>query len=290
MMYRVRHSTTYSYDDTVPVCQNEAHLKPRNASAQKCLSNQLHISPQPATLVERFDYFGNHVAYFTIQEGHRKLAITAESVVTVTEVASPSVEESGPWENTTALLRTYHDGMHLDVKHFCFASPFIPLLDSLADYARVSFTPGRRQLEAALDLTQRIYTEFRFDPQATVINTPPDEVLRKKRGVCQDFAHLMIGCLRSIGLSARYVSGYLLTNPPPGKPRLVGADVSHAWVSIYFPEFGWLDFDPTNGVIPSGRHITIGWGRDYGDVCPIKGVFIGGGRHAMNVTVDVEPV
>lgn len=290
MMYRVRHSTVYSYDETVPVCQNEAHLKPRNAASQKCLSNNLMIAPPPATLVERHDYFGNHVTFFTIQEGHRRLAITAESVVTVLETAPPAVEESGSWENTAQLLHSYSDGAHLEAKHFTFESPFVPVLDQLADYAAVSFTPGRRHLEATLDLTRRIFTEFKFDATATCVNTPPLEVLHKRRGVCQDFAHLMIGCLRSLGLSARYVSGYLLTVPPPGKPRLAGADVSHAWVSVYFPEFGWLDFDPTNNCIPSGHHITLGWGRDYGDICPIKGVFIGGGHHAMHVTVDVEPV
>jgi transglutaminase-like putative cysteine protease len=290
MMYRVRHSTVYTYDETVPVCQNEAHLKPRNAATQKCLSNNLLIAPPPATTAERNDYFGNHVTFFTIQEGHRRLAITAESVVTVVEVVPPPAEESGPWETTTDLLRGYSDGSHLEAKHFTFESPYVPLSDELAGYALPSFTPGRRQLEAVFDLTHRIFTEFKFDPTATCVNTPPLQVLHKRRGVCQDFAHLMIGCLRSLGLSARYVSGYLLTVPPPGKPRLVGADVSHAWVSVYFPEFGWLDFDPTNDCMPSGKHITLGWGRDYGDICPIKGVFVGGGRHEMQVTVDVEPV
>lgn len=290
MMYRVRHSTVYTYDETVPVCQNEAHLKPRNAATQKCLSNNLLIAPPPATTAERNDYFGNHVTFFTIQEGHRRLAITAESVVTVVEAAPPPAEESGTWETTTDLLRGYSDGSHLEAKHFTFESPYVPLSDELAGYALPSFTPGRRQLEAVFDLTHRIFTEFKFDPTATCVNTPPLQVLHKRRGVCQDFAHLMIGCLRSLGLSARYVSGYLLTVPPPGKPRLVGADVSHAWVSVYFPEFGWLDFDPTNDCMPSGKHITLGWGRDYGDICPIKGVFVGGGRHEMQVTVDVEPV
>ncbi|MBL9091858.1 MAG: transglutaminase family protein [Planctomycetaceae bacterium] len=290
MMYRVRHSTVYTYDETVPVCQNEAHLKPRNAATQKCLSNNLLIAPPPATTAERNDYFGNHVTFFTIQEGHRRLAITAESVVTVVEGAPPAAEESGSWETTTDLLRGYSDGSHLEAKHFTFESPYVPLSDELAGYALPSFTPGRRQLEAVFDLTHRIFTEFKFDPTATCVNTPPLQVLHKRRGVCQDFAHLMIGCLRSLGLSARYVSGYLLTAPPPGKPRLVGADVSHAWVSVYFPEFGWLDFDPTNDCMPSGKHITLGWGRDYGDICPIKGVFVGGGRHEMQVTVDVEPV
>jgi transglutaminase-like putative cysteine protease len=290
MKYRVKHSTVYSYDDTVPVCQNEAHLKPRSCSNQKCLSSSLTILPVPATFFERSDYFGNQVAFFSIQEGHRQLSITAESTVAIADIILPKPEETAPWEMTLDVVRGAYDGTHFEARHFTFPSPYVPDTDDLADYARPSFTPGRRQLEAVLDLTHRIYTEFKFDPTATCINTPPSEVLRVRRGVCQDFAHLMIGCIRSFGLPARYVSGYLSTIPPPGRARMVGADVSHAWVSVYFPEFGWLDFDPTNDVVPSIRHITLGWGRDYGDICPIKGVFIGGGLHAMKVSVDVEPI
>lgn len=290
MKYRVRHSTTYSYDDTVPICQNEAHLKPRSGTNQKCLTSSLTIVPLPAQLLERSDYFGNHVAFFSIQEGHRQLSITAESTVVIAETVLPKPEETAPWETTLEVVRGSLDGPHFEARHFTFASPYVPDTDDLLDYARPSFTPGRPQLEAVLDLTHRIFTEFKFDPTATCVNTPPSEVLRVRRGVCQDFAHLMIGCLRAVGLPARYVSGYLSTIPPPGRARMLGADVSHAWVSVYFPEHGWLDFDPTNDVVPSLRHITLGWGRDYGDICPIKGVFIGGGMHAMKVSVDVEPI
>jgi len=289
MKYRVRHSTVYAYGETVPNCQNEAHLKPRNVAYQKCLSSTLTVSPRPATLVERTDYFGNHVSFFTIEEGHRQLAITAESVVAVAAPAVPLIANSTPWEDTVAALSAYMP-INFEARHFTFGSPYVPLSDDLALFARQSFTPGRKLLEAVLDLTHRIFEGFKFDPAATCVNTPPSEVLRLRKGVCQDFAHLEIGCLRSLGLAARYVSGYLLSDPPPGQPKLVGADVSHAWVSIYLPEFGWYDLDPTNDIAPSTRHVTLGWGRDYGDICPIKGVFIGGGQHTMRVSVDVDAV
>jgi transglutaminase-like putative cysteine protease len=161
---------------------------------------------------------------------------------------------------------------------------------ALRQLAEPSFTPGRPWLEAVLDLTKRIYTEFKYDPAATNVNTALDTVLRIKRGVCQDFAHLQIGCLRSMGLPARYVSGYLLTAPPPGQPKLVGSDASHAWTAAFSPEAGWIDFDPTNNIIPGIGHVTLAWGRDYGDVCPIKGVLVGGGQHRMRVAVDVAPL
>jgi transglutaminase-like putative cysteine protease len=173
---------------------------------------------------------------------------------------------------------------------YAFDSPCVRNSPELADFALPSFTPGRPILAAAADLTRRIHTEFRYDPTATSVNTPPSEVLKTRRGVCQDFAHLAIGCLRSLGLPARYVSGYLLTTPPPGKPRLVGADASHAWFSVYTPDCDWVDYDPTNNIRPSDQHVTLAWGRDYSDVCPIKGVFFGGGQQVVQVSVDVTPL
>ncbi len=178
----------------------------------------------------------------------------------------------------------------LEAYQFAFDSPHVPTSPDLADYAAVSFSPGRPWLEALLDLTRRIHTEFKYDQTATNVSTPLERSAAMRRGVCQDFAHLQIGCLRSLGLAARYVSGYLVTAPPPGQPRLVGADASHAWLSAFSPEHGWIDVDPTNDMIPSPKHITLAWGRDYSDVCPIKGVFIGGGHHGMNVSVDVMPL
>jgi transglutaminase-like putative cysteine protease len=290
MKYRVRHTTEYDYGETVAVCQNEARLKPRHGPTQMCISSNLTVSPRPATIAERSDYFGNHVTFFTIQEGHKRLVIASESVVTLMPPPVPDPARALPWEQTRDRLADRADVDLLEARHFTYASPYVPLADELAEYGRPSFAPGRSLLDAVNDLTRRIFTEFRFDPKATCINTPPLEVLRMRTGVCQDFAHLQIGCLRSLGLSARYMSGYLQTDPPPGKPRLVGADVSHAWVAVHFPEFGWLEFDPTNGIMPTTRHVTLGWGRDYGDIAPIKGIFIGGGRHTMRVSVDVEAI
>jgi transglutaminase-like putative cysteine protease len=178
----------------------------------------------------------------------------------------------------------------LEICQFAVDSPHVKARAELAEFAQGSFTPGRPWLEALLDLTRRIFEEFVYDPAATNVSTPLDTVLAMRRGVCQDFAHLQIGCLRSLGLPARYVSGYLQTTPPPGKPRLVGADASHAWLSAWCGAHGWVDVDPTNNVQPSLGHVTVAWGRDYSDVCPIKGVFIGGGDHRMEVSVDVEPI
>lgn len=290
MKYHVRHTTTYEYGDTVPLCQNEAHLRPRRSTNQRSITHDLKITPRPSTMAERTDYFGNHVTFFTIDEGHHTLSITAESVVTLVDPQPLDAAATPAWEQVVARLADCGSADRLEAVQFTFASPHVPLSDDLADYARPSFPAGRPLLEAALDLTRRIFTEFKFDPQATCVTTLPVDVLRQRRGVCQDFAHLMVGCLRSLGLAARYVSGYLLTEPPPGEPRLQGADVSHAWTSVYFPDRGWIDFDPTNDCIPSTRHVTLAWGRDYGDVCPIKGVFIGGGSHAMTVAVDVVPL
>lgn len=290
MKYRVRHTTVYEYGETVPVCQNEARLKPRQGPTQMCISSNLTVSPRPATMAERSDYFGNHVTFFTIQEGHKKLSIASESVVTLVPPPEPNPAQAQPWEHIRARLADRSEVDLLEARQFIYASPQVPIAEELVDYARPSFTAGRSLLESVLDLTRRIHTEFKFDPRTTTVTTTPLEVLRLRKGVCQDFAHLQIGCLRSLGLAARYVSGYLQTDPPPGKTRLIGADVSHAWVSVYFPEFGWLDFDPTNDCIPSTRHVTLGWGRDYGDISPIKGVFTGGGAHTMRVSVDVEAI
>jgi transglutaminase-like putative cysteine protease len=195
-----------------------------------------------------------------------------------------------PWEAVRDQLAVDRSPAVLEAYQYVFDSPHVPTSSDLAAFAAISFTPGRPWLEALLDLTRRIYTEFKYDKTATNIRTPPGEVLRLRRGVCQDFAHLQIGCLRSLGLAARYVSGYLVTSPPPGQPRLVGADASHAWLSAYSPEQGWVDVDPTNDLIPSLKHVSLAWGRDYSDVSPIKGVYIGGGHNGMTVAVDVMPL
>ncbi len=187
-------------------------------------------------------------------------------------------------------VRTRHEGVYLDARQFVFASPHVTIDAKLVEYAQPSFTERRSLFEATLDLTKRIHDEFKFDSNVTTVGTPTLEVLEHRHGVCQDFAHLQIGCLRSLGLPARYVSGYLVTHPAPGQPKLVGADASHAWVSVFFPEFGWIDFDPTNGLIPTTGHITLAWARDYEEISPVRGVVVGGRRHSLEVGVDVNPV
>ncbi|MBL9122391.1 MAG: transglutaminase family protein [Planctomycetaceae bacterium] len=290
MIYKVTHTTTYSYSETVPVCHNEVHLTPREHPYQACSYNRLLIRPHPVTSGKRVDYFGNPVSFFTVQEGHHKLVVTAVSKVRLSEPPDHRPAITPPWEKIRAALPGFRHPQGLDAYQYVFDSPHVACSAELAGYAHASFTPGRPILEAAIDLNQRIHRDFEYDPQATSVHTPLSEVLAHRRGVCQDFAHLAIGCLRSLGLAARYVSGYLRTVPPPGKPRLVGADASHAWLSIFCPESGWVDLDPTNNSVPSLDYITLAWGRDYSDVCPIKGVFVGGGNHGMSVSVDVVPL
>jgi transglutaminase-like putative cysteine protease len=290
MNYQVRHSTTYDYHEMVAVCQNVVHLAPRPVRWQLSHRHRLVVRPVPATMRRQTDYFGNPVTHFAIHEGHRKLSITSISQVEVRSRPVLVPSESLAWEAVRDAMPADRTSLGLDTYQFCFDSPRIGRAANLAAYAAVSFLPRRPILEAALDLNRRIHADFAFDPHATNVFTPLAEVFEKRRGVCQDLAHVGVGCLRSIGLAARYVSGYLRTVPPPGKPRLVGADVSHAWISLCCGALGWVDLDPTNDVLVDTDHITIGWGRDYNDVCPINGMFIGGGQHAMHVSVDVEPI
>ncbi len=287
--YRIVHATRYLYSEAVPLCQNELHVRPRDTARQTCLTHRLVIEPMPVRVEECRDYFGNPLQFFTIHDRHMELAVTAHTAVELRAAERPIPSNTTRWEDIVALQRRTI-GDDLEVRQFIYDSPHIATLPTLAELAHESFAPGRPWLEANLDLTARIHRDFAYDATATSVSTPLADVLAMRRGVCQDFAHLQIGCLRSLGLPARYVSGYLLTTPPPGQPRLIGADASHAWVSAWCPELGWVDFDPTNNLIPSLEHITVAWGRDYSDVCPIKGVFLGGGEHSMSVSVDVEPL
>jgi transglutaminase-like putative cysteine protease len=289
MKYEVTHRTTYHYSEPVTLGHNSTHLTPRTLARQRCLANRLVILPAPSCQRTWTDYFGNQVTYFTVEEEHRELTVTAFSEVAMEDPAPTEPASTAGWEEARSAVRRTGDSIDVSAAPFSFDSPCVRRDDRLAAYAAMSFKPGRPLLEAAVDLTGRIYREFKYDPTATSVSTPTMEVFEKRRGVCQDFAHLQIGCLRSLGLTARYVSGYLLTDPRPGQAKLVGADASHAWLSLFCPGQGWIDFDPTNNVIPSVRHVTVAWGRDYGDVCPIKGVFLGGGTHWMNVAVDVVP-
>ncbi len=236
------------------------------------------------------DFFGNRATSFSILEAHHGLSVTATSLVDVSGPTALEETSSPRWEDVRDTLRRDATPGGLASYQFVFDSPRISSSKPLRSFAQESFPPKRPIVEAALDLTARIHEQFAYDPKATSVNTPLEDVFSNRRGVCQDFAHIEIGCLRSLGLASRYVSGYLRTIPPPGKPRLVGADASHAWLSVYCGELGWIDFDPTNNVIPKSDHISVAWGRDYSDVCPIRGAFVGGGQHSMTVSVDVEPL
>jgi transglutaminase-like putative cysteine protease len=289
MIYRIVHKTTYKYKSPVSLGDHVACLTPRNLPHHRCMRNELRITPR-ARYTERTDYFGNQLSFFTIQEPHSGLVVEARSEVVIDEHERPRLDQSLAWEEVARSLPHDRSAESLEAYQFVFESPRIRPSAEFASYAAPSFKPGLQFAEALLDLTARIHQDFRFDSKATSVRTPPEEVLRKRRGVCQDFAHLQIACLRSLNLPARYVSGYLRTYPPPGRPRLVGADVSHAWLSAYCPGMGWLDVDPTNNVVPSYNHVMLGWGRDYGDVSPLRGVILGGRDHTLKVAVDVEPI
>ena len=290
MMYRIVHTTTYEYTDNAESCHNLVHLQPRNLPSQQCRQTQLRIDPPPDRVHEYLDYFGNHVHSFAVYEPHRQLSITAESYVTLIPRETVPVGKTPAWNVVREVLHDDRSPEIVAAIEHRFDSPYIRTTDALRKVAIEHFPVDRPLGEAVLGLTQAIHGDFKYDPEATTIDTSLDDVLEKRRGVCQDFAHLLIGCLRSLGLASRYVSGYLRTDPQPGRPRLAGADASHAWVSVFCPGSGWIDFDPTNGCRTSDRHITIGWGRDFHDLSPVKGVVLGGGQSTLRVEVDVSPV
>jgi transglutaminase-like putative cysteine protease len=290
MKFRVTHKTKYVYTDAVPLGHTIVRLRPRQTHWQDCLASELTFDPAPAQRRDRIDFFGNHETWISVQEPHRQITIVARSEVETKPPPSEDEPDGPPWDIVPRTLRSSLDPTLLAAREYVYASPYVPVCEELAEYARPSFPDGAALLPCAVELTKRIFTDFKFDKEATTIGTPVLEVLKHKRGVCQDFAQLEIACLRSLGLPARYVSGYLNTRPPPGEKRLVGADSSHAWVSIFVPDIGWIDLDPTNGLIPSGEHITLAWARDYSDIVPIKGVVTGGHRHSLYYSVDVEPL
>jgi len=289
MKYRLVHQTIHRYKTPVSVGNHIACLTPRILPWQHCSSHELTITPQPSTRTDRIDYFGNQLTLFTVQQSHHKLTLESRSEL---QVLHPPKwpEMTPPWEQVASDIRTDTSAAGLDAYQFVFESPRIRPKSEFASYARQSFTEGRMLADALLDLTRRIHDDFRFDSKATHVGTTPEEVLRKKRGVCQDFAHFQVACLRALHLPARYVSGYVRTYPLPGRPRLVGADASHAWLSVYCPGAGWLDVDPTNNLVPSDGHVTVAWGRDYGDVSPLRGLILGGRHHTLKVGVDLEPL
>ncbi|MBD1551781.1 transglutaminase family protein [Pseudomonas typographi] len=291
--YHVHHETHYQYSSTVSLAQQLAHLWPRPCAWQLCREQQLVVAPLPSQRTDGFDVFGNPLTRLAFERPHDALAVTAQLVVDVLAREARDFSASPAWEVARAALSYSSAPVGPDLLKACrfrFESPYVRLKKNFVAFADSCFPPGRPLLEGAQALMEKIFAEFTFDHTATQVATPLLEVLQQRRGVCQDFAHLMLACLRARGLAARYVSGYLLTQPPAGKPRLVGADASHAWVSVFCPVSGWVDFDPTNNVQPSLEHITLAWGRDFSDVSPLRGVILGGGHHDPEVRVTVIPV
>lgn len=292
--YVVVHDTKYGYEHPVGLSRQVLHLSPRELPWQKVVAHTIAVTPEPTGgSIEAHDAFGNPTRSFSIDVDHEELVVRAESTVEVIARQYPADDASPAWDAVRERL-TYRAGRKpapadLEATRFLFESMRVRNKRELASWTSSCFPPGAPLLKGVRALMERIHGDFKFDPAATTVSTPVMDVFTKRRGVCQDFAHLMLSCLRSIGLAARYVSGYVLTRPPPGRPRLVGADASHAWVSVYCPEHGWVDADPTNAVFPSLEHVTLGWGRDYDDVIPLRGVLLGGGEHELDVAVTVVP-
>jgi transglutaminase-like putative cysteine protease len=287
--YKVKHSTLYEYETPVLHAHHWAHLRPRSCANQDVHLSEVEVRPGARSFTRNRDYFGNECDMIEVLTGHDCLEVVASSIVSVRPSAAAALAPEGTPAHEEVARGLKVQPELLSECEFCFDSPLVRTHPVLLDYALPIFTKKRPIVDAVLELNRRIHRDFKYDPSATEISTPLGQVMRQRRGVCQDFAHVAIGVLRSVGLAARYVSGYLETTPPPGRERLVGADASHAWASTFVPGFGWFDFDPTNDLVPSERHITVAWGRDFSDVSPLKGVVLGGGRHSLSVGVDVEP-
>lgn len=291
--YFVRHDTRYDYEHPVGLSRQIVHLAPRSTPFQTVESHTLTIQPQPEILSSNLDFFGNQSTSLCIDHDHDALFVRAESWVAVSERSYPEDAATERWESVRERLsyraHRRQTTEELDATRFCYESTRVRNKRELAEWALECFAPGTPILCGVRSLMNRVHDELTFDPAATTVSTPVMEVFANRRGVCQDFAHLMLSCLRSVGLAARYVSGYLLTKPPEGKARLVGADASHAWVSVYCPGYGWVDADPTNRMFPNREHVTVGYGRDYDDVIPLRGVILGGGAHTLEIAVTVVP-
>ena len=291
MRLQIIHETSYEYAPPVETAQHVAHLRPLDLPWQRVLSHEFTVTPEPAQLKDTRDLYGNPRTFFSLQGMHEELTVVAQSIVDTDEPPRPA--GSLPWEQVRERFR-YHAGAPFDAAaEFVFASPHVPRHEAFAAYARPSFAAGIPVHLAARDLMDRIHSDFTYETDSTEISTPALEALQQRKGVCQDFAHVMVACLRAVGLPARYVSGYLLTKPPPGKPRLIGSDASHAWVSVYAPDAlgksAWCDLDPTNNRAPGEDYVTLAWGRDYSDVSPMRGVLHGGANHSLHVAVTVQP-
>lgn len=296
MKYRITHETEYRYATPVNVGHNQVFLRPRDLPTQRCLNNVIDFEPSPATSNVRTDYFGNHTVLFAVQEPHRSMNVTSVSEVDVNPTEPPTPGTSLPWEQVRDEVRGDQSSAGLEALQFVYESPLIRLHPDLTDYARQSFKADRPILDATRELTHRIFTDFKYDPTTTTVSTPVLEVFAQRSGVCQDFSHLQIAMLRGLGLPTRYVSGYLRTFHGEGDPQLIGADASHAWLSVYRgdeagdTDQNWTDFDPTNDQIPAEHHVTVAWGRDFADVSPVRGVIVGGGDQQIEVRVKVQPI
>jgi len=294
--YHVLHETLYDYVGAVSLSQQQLHLSPRVVPWQHCEEHQIELLPTPSWQRYGRDAFGNPVVWLAFEKPHDQLRVSSAMTIDVQpHLPKAPLADSMPWEEVRdrlAYSATPPLPGDLEATVFLFESPFVRIKHEFVDYAADCFPPGAPLLVATRALMAKIFTEFEFDPEATTVSTPVLETLKNKKGVCQDFAHLMIACLRSLGLAARYVSGYLLTHPPPGRPRLVGADASHAWVSLYCPGIDgeWVDFDPTNNLLPDTEHITLAIGRDFGDISPLRGIILGGGGAEPEVAVTVTPL
>jgi transglutaminase-like putative cysteine protease len=290
MIYDVSHKTVYRYSTPVVQSQHVVHMSPRAIEGQEVKGHALLIDPAPTLRTERDDYYGNRVVMFDIEQEHTELIVHAKSTISVTPPAQIDLEQGMAWDAVVERISQTPPPVDLSVIGYACASKHTHADAEIRDYAQRSCAEGRPVLKVAWDLITRIYDDFKFDATATDVSTPVSQVLRQRRGVCQDFSHLALACLHALHLPARYVSGYILTSPPPGGVKLAGADASHAWISVWSPEHGWVDFDPTNGLMPKDEHIAIAYGRDYDDVSPISGILLGGSEHSVSVGVDVLPI
>lgn len=289
MQYQITHTTEYEYHQSVSLCHNVTKLILRNTNDQLCKKTVVKIIPQPDVMSEYKDFFGNHVMYFAIQQEHRHLKVTVSSQIEKKAASSSTLNfyKGTTWEDVKLLIAEPSDD-NFDARQYIPETDITRSTEEILQYTQQSFTHGRSMFDASAELMQRICKDFEFKPGFTTVATPLAVVIKERKGVCQDFAHFAIACMRSVGLPARYVSGYLETLAPPGKEKLVGVDASHAWFSVFIPNTGWIDFDPTNNILPADQHITIGWGRDYTDVSPLKGVILSSGPHQLHVSVDVR--
>jgi transglutaminase-like putative cysteine protease len=285
--YRIIHKTIYSYEESVTHCQNLAHMYPLTNSHQECYRTFIDVNPRPSVSSFRKDYFGNNLFYFAIEDFHRQLQVSVESSVKTNVPIYSLFSRSCPWEEVSSRIHNSKSRLDIEAIEFTLSSPFIPLNPLFSEYALKSFAKGKSILESVNDFTIRIFNDFKFDAKATTIVTPLEQVFKNRKGVCQDFTHFAISALRSLNIPARYVSGYIETHPPIGQKKLQGSDATHAWVSVYCPDQGWVDFDPTNGKFITDEYIMTSIGRDYSDVSPLKGILYGGGKHKLKVEVDV---